>query len=346
VQAFAAENDQIAAMKYPEWLKEIRSLRKNLGKILDVPSGDVALTKNTSDGISMIAAGLATQRGGNVVVPASEFPSNRYAWEALEHAGIEVRQPGEHGKCPSEDEIIAAIDRDTLLLSVSAVQYDSGWRYDLKPLSEACKHYRAFFCVDAIQQVGALAFSAHECGADFVIGGSHKWLLAPEGLGYFYSHPDARQQLSLSQYGWCMIDDPFAFATGAGWEPASSARRFEPGTLNTMGALALNQSLSFLLEEAGMMQVEALIRQGVDYLAKGVADISGLQVASDLSAKRRSGILALKHEDIASETLYKRLMKNNIYCASRGGFLRLAPHCHVDKARLDRALDVLAGACQ
>lgn len=334
VIAFAKENHQQAAMDYPAWLKEVSQLRSNLGRLFNVGANDIALTKNTSDAISMIAAGIDWQPGDNVVVPASEFPSNRYAWESLAARGVEIRQPGSHHQCPSEQSIIDCLDRRSRLLSISAVQYDTGWRYRLDQLGEACRTNDVLLCVDAIQQAGALPLDAQAIGADFLVGGSHKWLMAPEGLGYFWSRPAARERVGLTQYGWCMVDRPFAFETGEAWQPSDGARRFEPGTLNTVGALALNQSLTWLQEEIGMATVAELISQAVDVLSDALVGIRGIELVSSTDAQRRSGIIAFRHQSIDSESLYRRLMKEQVYCAARGGLVRFSPHCYLTEQEL------------
>lgn len=335
---FAQENHRQAAMGYPAWLKEISELRSNLGRLFNVAADDIALTKNTSDAISMIAAGIDWQPGDNVVVPASEFPSNRFAWEALAARGVEIRQPGDHHQCPSEQAIIDCLDKRSRLLSISGVQYDTGWRYRLDQLGEVCKTRDVLFCVDAIQQAGALPLDAQAIGADFLVGGSHKWLMAPEGLGYFWSRPAARERVGLTQYGWCMVDRPFAFETGEAWEPSDGARRFEPGTLNTAGALALNQSLKWLQEDIGMAAVAKLVSQAVDVLSEALVGISGIELVSSRDSQRRSGIIALRHKVVDAEWLYRKLMKEQVYCAARGGLLRFSPHCYLTENELLEAV--------
>ena len=61
--------------------------------------------------------------------------------------------------------------------------------------------------VDAIQAVGVLPFSVRAIQADFPRPDGHKWLLGPEGLGFFYVRPDMMEQLQPVEFGWHMVAD-------------------------------------------------------------------------------------------------------------------------------------------
>ncbi|MNH22896.1 putative cysteine desulfurase [compost metagenome] len=133
------------------------------------------------------------------------------------------------------------------------MQFGSGLRLDLTRLGQGCRARKVLFCVDAIQQIGALPFDVQRYECDFAMADGHKWMLGPEGLGVFYCRAALRPQLRLNAYGWHMLDNMGDFERRQ-WQPARSARRFECGSPNMLGACALEASLS-LLEEVGMDEV-------------------------------------------------------------------------------------------
>ncbi|MGD9021110.1 MAG: aminotransferase class V-fold PLP-dependent enzyme, partial [Lysobacterales bacterium] len=187
VQEFAQENADIATDRYPLWLQREAQLRDLLATMLNAPSvGDIALLKNTTEGICAVAGGLEWRPGDNVVIPKDEFPSNRLPWLALERRGVEVREVDIRATAEPEKALLNRVDDNTRLLSVSAVQWTDGLRLDLEQLGRACKAGGVLFFVDAIQQLGALQVDVQACAIDFLAADGHKWLLSPEGLAVFF----------------------------------------------------------------------------------------------------------------------------------------------------------------
>ena len=222
VQQFAEENLRQGARAYPQWLHTERALRAQLQRLVNAPSiDDIALLKNTSEALSVIAHGLSWRRGDNVVLCTQEFPSNRIVWESLREFGVECRiVPIDIKTEDPEAALLSAVDAHTRLLAVSSVQYASGLRMDLQQLGDFCHDHGVLFCVDAIQSLGALPFDVQAVHADFVVADGHKWLLGPEGLAVFYCRAELRPQLRLHQFGWHMVEHHDDFDR-LDWTPAA-----------------------------------------------------------------------------------------------------------------------------
>ncbi|MEY1661862.1 aminotransferase class V-fold PLP-dependent enzyme [Isoalcanivorax beigongshangi] len=336
VAEFAEQNLLQGAADYPQWLQVEQRLRQQLAQLINIDSpNDIALVKNTSEGLSMIAMGLDWRDGDEVVISDEEFPSNRIPWEALAARGVFTRVVALGGADP-EAELIAALGPRTRLLSISSVQFASGRRLDLERLGDACRRHGVLFCVDAIQSLGAQPFDAQACGADFVVADGHKWMLGPEGLGLFYSRPAARDQLALTQYGWHMVEDAGNYDR-TDWQPAASARRFECGSPNMLGIHALSASLSLLLE-VGLEHVAMHIESHVQALQDGLAGHG--QLCSPSDPARRAGILVWRPDgDLLAA--HQRVTAAGLICARRGGGLRLSPHFYHDPSVIDRVLRIL-----
>jgi selenocysteine lyase/cysteine desulfurase len=238
-----------------------------------------------------------------------------------------------------EGAIIAAMDARTRLVSVSSVQYATGLRLDLVRLGTACRERGILFCVDAIQSLGALRFDAQACHADFVVADAHKWMLGPEGVALFFSRPQARAQLGLTQYGWHMVEHAGDFER-AEWRPAASARRFEPGSPNMLGIHAMEASLS-LLEEAGMENVEAGVLARTSRLIEAILAEPALELVTPREPARRAGIVTFRFRGRDGDfhaQLYRQLMEHGVMCAHRGGGIRYSPHFHTGTDIIDEAL--------
>lgn len=339
VRRFAEANVASGARDYPDWLKLERSLRERLARLLNAPStGDIALVKNTSEALSFVAFGLDWRPGDQVVISDEEFPSNRVVWLALAPLGVQVIEVSLRGADP-EAALLAAVTPRTRLLSISAVQYASGLRLDLPRLGLGCRARGVLFCVDAIQQLGALPFDVQACDCDFAMADGHKWLLGPEGLGVFYCRSALRAQLKLHEYGWHMLEHAGDF-NRADWQPARSARRFECGSPNMLGAFALEASLS-LLEEVGMHEVARALHERVAELLKGIAALPGATLHSPLDAARRAGILTFSLAGWDDQALYQRLREDGVICAQRGAGVRLSPHFYTSAQVIGDTLALL-----
>lgn len=339
VAAFAQTNIRRGAADYPQWLAAERRLRGQLAGLTGAgASDDIALLKNTSEGISMVATGLPWQAGDNVVISDQEFPSNRMAWEALAARGVETRVVSLAGEDPEAD-LVARLDGRTRVLAISAVQFASGLRLDLARLGAACRANHTLFVVDAIQQIGALVFDVHASLADVVIADGHKWMLGPEGVALFWVRPELRDRIALSQHGWHMAEHAGDY-TRTDWTPAKSARRFECGSPNMLGIHALSASLS-LLEESGMTAVEQQVLANAEHLARGAAALPGWSVLSRREPRFRSGIVTVCHRSGRHGDIFRALRDAGVVCAERGGGIRFSPHYYLTAAQLDRALELL-----
>jgi len=340
VANFAHTNMTRGGADYPNWLKVEQRLRQRLAALINAGSADdIALTKNTSDGLSTIAAGLDWQPGDEVIGVANDFISNQMVWQALESSGVRYQEVDALATDDPESTLIDALSSSTRLLALSTVNYATGYRFDLPRLAAACRDRQVLLSVDAIQSLGAVPFDLDEIDADFVTGGSHKWLLSPEGNGFLYCRPALRDQLALRQFGWAMRENPYDFESHV-WRPAKSARRFESGTPNMMGIQALDASLS-LFEELGMDAVHARLQANVDYLMDVLSAMPEIEIVTPRPAAKRAGILTFRSNLIDGADLHGSLMDAGVICSARAGGVRLAPHFYTPRERLDTALDLV-----
>lgn len=338
VHAFADTNCRIGARDYPQWLKVEQRLRQRLAWLIGgVDTDEIALLKNTSEGLSVIAQGLDWQPGDQIVISDQEFPSNRIPWLALAEQGVEVIEVNLDVDDP-EQAIIDALNDKTRLVSLSAVQYDTGLLMNMARIGQVCRARQILFCVDAIQILGALPFDAREACADFVVADGHKWMLGPEGLALFYCRKEVQPSLTLRQHGWHMIANAGDY-TRKDWQVVDNARRFECGSPNMLGIHALEASLS-LLQEVGMETVEAELQARVAYLIEGLQQ-RGADLLSPIQPEQRAGIVTFTLPGEVPADTFLRLKQQGVVCAERGGGVRFSPHFYTAFSVIDRALALL-----
>jgi len=329
------------ALRDPDWQETTDRLRQRLARLLNAESADhVALVPNTSAGLSLVASGLGWQPGDNVVITDAEFPSNRMPWEALADRGVAVREApcDPAAVADPEAEILNRVDERTRVVSVSSVQFGTGLRLDLQRIGRELAGTPTAFCVDAIQSLGALPFDVQAVKADFVAADGHKWLLGPEGLGVFYCAPEWLETLELRQWGWHMAEPYGDFETRE-WRPASTARRFEPGTPSTPCHYALEASTA-VLEEAGIEAVAERIAARTAYLIEGLGELPGIRFVSPTEPGRRGGIVTVDFGE-SNQAVCRALREAGAVLKMRGGGVRFAPHFYNEFNGLKRCIEVV-----
>jgi selenocysteine lyase/cysteine desulfurase len=343
VKRFADENMLQGSAAYREWIACGNELRQGLVELTGAGSADdIALLKNTTEGICTVAYGLDWRSGDNVVLPRGEFPSNRLPWLAQAASGVEIREVDIRSAGHAETALIDAMDHNTRLLTVSAVQWNDGFRLDLPVLGEACQRRGVLFFVDAIQQLGALPLDVEACRIDFLAADAHKWLLSPEGIAVFYCRDAARPQLRLLQQGWHMFEHPWIFERDD-WTPAPGARRFEAGSPNSVGQAALNASVRLLLDH-GMAKVGSRVLANTEFLLHHLDELPGIRINSPLTAERRSGIVNFSHQALPVIHLHRELVLADVSTVIRGGAIRLSPHFYQGEKELAEFMKILRKA--
>ncbi len=346
--AAAALDDYAAAMLHEGSLaggrhdERLEEVRRSGAALMGVPGDDVAFVKNTTEGLAFVASGLEWRPGDRVVVPACEFPSNLYPWRALERLGVEVVTVAPEG--PGEAVTVDALDAalaagGVRLVAVSWVQFGRGHRIDVPALAERCRAHGALLCLDAIQGLGVLPADLEAWGVDFATADAHKWLLGPEGAGLLYVRAERRDLLRVLEPGWASVRHRGDYENRA-LVLDDSARRFEGGSMNVAGLLAMGASLD-LLAAAGIAAVWEHVDRLCDRLAGQLAR-RGAEVLTDRTRATASGIVTFGVPGRAPEEVAERLGRAGFVVAARGGGVRVAPHGYNTVEEIDALVEAVA----
>jgi len=334
MQALAQDALEYGSLHYNRWLDAYEALRNSAARLIGAQRSEIAMVKNTSEGIATIAMGIDWKPGDRIVAFREEFPANFYPWKRLETQRCYVEWLSIHDSL----ETIDMACRGARLLAVSFVQYLSGLRMDLEAIGRIAKSHGCFFFVDAIQGLGAFPLNVQTANIDALAADGHKWLLGPEGFGILYVRKEKQDLIFPREFGWTNV---------AGYNDYSSrdmtlrqdAGRYECGTLNTIGCYGLRASLDLLLE-IGVERIAEAILALTDQLAEGAAR-KGYTLLGERNGDNASGIISLHQSGIDSRKVTRDLKERGIVAAPRQGWVRLSPHFYLSPADIERVIEAL-----
>jgi selenocysteine lyase/cysteine desulfurase len=325
---------------FNEWVATKNRARTLLAGMMNVRPEQVAFMRNTSDGFASVAAGIDWAEGDNIVSFAGEFPANFYPWRRVrDELGVELRLSPEREGRIDLDELCALIDGNTRLVTISAIQFASGFQADLGRIAEAAHAVDALFAVDIIQALGARAFDLPALGVDIASGASHKWLCAPEGCGFLYLSDEARNRVNPTLTGWISVETPWDFEDREQpWKADTLA--WESGTGCSSLFYGLEQSLK-LLTDTGLPAIEAYLGTLTDQLCEMLAG-KEYEIISSRAPGERSAIVCIKHRGgIHCNEIAKTLQAESIVVSPRNDRLRIAPHFYNNLEDIERLVEHL-----
>lgn len=327
------------AVHAAQWAEAAEECRVAAAQLLNADAAEIAFMKNTTQGILLAANGIDWRAGDNVVTTAVEFPANVYPWWSLkERYGVETRMVPEREGCIDVADIAAAIDARTRVVTISHVEFASGFRNDIQAIGELCRERDIWFVVDAIQSLGAIAVDVKAAHIDILAADGHKWLLAPEGAAIFYCAAEKLERLINTNIGWASVVNPRDFLNYE-LTQKPDATRFEEGSYNSVGLYGLKAAIELLLE-VGTATVESRVLGLTAHLMAGLEE-RGYRVITPKAETARAGIVIFESARHSPDEIEALLQAHNIITAARGRGVRVAPHFYNTESEINRLLEVL-----
>ncbi len=324
--------------RYERLFRRVEQTRSSAARLLGAAAEEIAFVKNTSEGIAHVAEGFPWRPGDGVAVPEGEFPANVYPWMHLQRRGVRLlRVPMRSGRLAIDDFRQALQDPSVRLLSVSSVEFETGFRNDLASLGQLCRDRGVFFFVDAIQSLGALPLAPSELGIHALAADGHKWLLGPEGAGILYLAREAWDRIEPVEVGWNSVVSPLEFSR-VRFELRTDARRFECGSHAAILLHGLGAALDLLLE-VGIDLVAPAVLSNAERLSEGLRR-RGYPILSSLEPSERSGIVAFRPRGDPAQ-LARGLLEAGVAVAARGAGIRLSPHFYNDAGDAERFFEAV-----
>lgn len=330
------------ALGVPGWYAGIKETKRLAAPLLNCDPSDLAVTPNTTHGINLVANGIHWEEGDEVLLCSKEYPANVYPWWAQQDKGVRLVwvTPDKEGRIPVEAYNRLASKR-TRVITVSHVQFSSGYRHDLAALGQLARQVDAFFVVDAIQSFPVFPIDVIEWGIDALTTGTHKWLLGPTGVAFFYTTPELRQRMNTTWVGAdCMVDG--LNYLDYRYDLLPDGRRFENACMNFAGIAGAQAALEVVLRY-GRESIQAAIQERTNQLAHLLTS-HGCVLHSPRQGEEWSGILSVTHPHVAPVELEKRLRAHGVIASVRDERLRLSPHAYHTDAQFERILSVMEQA--
>ena len=327
------------AVNADQWAETAEVCRAAAAQLINADPTEIAFMKNTTQGILIAANGIDWREGDNVVTTAVEFPANIYPWWSLkERYGVQTRMVPERDGCIHIEDIASAIDARTRALTISHVEFASGFRNDIQALGDLCREHSIWFIVDAIQSLGAIGVDVKSCNVDILAADGHKWLLAPEGAAIFYCADEKRERLINTNMGWSSVVNPRDFLN-YDLTQKPDATRFEEGSYNSVGLYGLKAALDLLLD-IGIPTIEGRVLELTKCLIGGL-EAKGYHVITPKKDSDRAGIVIFESERYTPTEIYEKLHAENIITAERGSGVRVSPHFYNTTFEVECLLEVL-----
>ncbi|MBZ5580941.1 MAG: aminotransferase class V-fold PLP-dependent enzyme [Acidobacteriia bacterium] len=322
------------SLHYGEWLAAYSGLRTAAARLIGSEPAEIALVKNTSEGIATVAMGLDWKTGDRMVGFREEFPANYFPWKRLESKGVDVTWLSVNDPLDRIEEAC----RGARLLAISFVQFLSGYRAPIEAIGEICHRNQCIFLVDAIQGMGAFPLDVRSSHIDALAADGHKWLLGPEGCAILYISRELQDRVDPVEFGWTNVEKYNDYGS-RDMSLRRDAGRYEPGTLNTVGCFGLKASIECLLE-IGVGNIAPVVSFLGDRIANGVR-AKGYELLGERTPGTESGIVSFRKPGVAAEELVRVLRERGITSAARAGWVRTSPHFYIAPQEIDRMLEAL-----
>ncbi len=309
----------------------VDALRGDLARLMKAEPGDIGLVGNASEAIMRVVSSIDWRPGDNVVVPALDYASGRFALASLKSLGVEVRLVPGHGWWIAREDIAAACDDRTRLIYLSQVNALTGQHHDVAALSRALEGSDAILMVDASHALGVVPVDARSC--DFVVSCCYKFLLGIHE-GVLVWNRRRRPDFIPSGAGWASATQG---DTPADYRLKPDARRVEFGNAGHLGAYLLRDSLAYL-ESFGIDAIAAHTRALAGRLIAGMTDL-GLDVMTPAEAENHAGNAAFVCAD--PEGLTRKAAAEDIFVWGDNGRLRVTAHLFATQEDVETFLDRL-----
>jgi kynureninase len=304
-----------------------------IGKIIGAGQGDVTMHQNVSICQSIVASCIDFSGKRNKIVSEGlNFPSNFYIHHQTGARVVSV--PSDDGITVPLDRLLAAIDEETALVSVSHVIYKSAFIQDLDAIVRRAHQMGALIIADLYQSAGTLPVDVRALDVDFATGGSVKWLCGGPGAGYLYVRRDLWPKLEPKLTGWMAHKHPFQFETGP-TDLADDAFRFLNGT-PAIPSLYAAQSGYEIIGEIGVNKIrEKSVRQ--TGILIDLAEEAGFLVRTPRQTCDRGGTVTIVVPD--AERVTQELLRRDVLVDYRpDAGIRIAPHFYTEDAELSFAI--------
>lgn len=298
--------------------------RKAVAKLLEAQSADIGFSPNTSHSMNLLAMMLGQGKKGRIISIADEFPSTVLAW--YQH-GFNVHKLVSNNGYVAVEDILDAIDEETVAVVVSAVQFSTGLRLNISSLGKHLAERKIPFIVNATQSFGAFPVSVADGNITALTASCHKWVGAGFCGSILYTGPGFRNKYKWPFAGWLSVKDPVLMSNDP-QELNPDCAAVETGILPFTALAGLKAAMEVILD-IGVVNIAARIFYLSNYLVEQLNELPVKMLTprdqeSDFTKSLNSGIVSLAVEN--PQQLEAELSNRNIHISARRNGIRIAVH--------------------
>jgi selenocysteine lyase/cysteine desulfurase len=330
-----------------EMFAVVESARSKFARLIGAAPDEIAITKNVSEGINIVATAYPWKSGDKVVLCADrEHPNNIYIWQHLARRyEVEiVVVPSREGQIVARD-LIDRIDAQTRMVSVSSVSFHPGLKTDVDVLGEACTAKDVLLLVDGVQSVGVSHVNVGRTKMDALAVSTQKGLLGLYGLGFLYVRRAWAERLEpayLARFGVDLGDAHEADGGISAYKLMAGARRFDLGNYNFTGATAVDRSLDLILD-LGTETIERHVHGLTQRMVEGFLEAGLPVVGAPFGAHFANIVTVPTNEDDPdfNVRLEQALAGEKVKLSVRRNSLRFSSHCYNTAEEVDQVVDAV-----
>jgi cysteine desulfurase/selenocysteine lyase len=234
---------------WDDWLEQREQVRARVAAFINAEPEEIGFTTNTSTGMNLIIDAL--DKHGEVISCDLEFPVSTIPWM---HRRIPIHLVQSVDGVVRADDLRAAMNTRTGILSLSYVQFSNGFRSDLEELASIKGNHA--LVVNASQAAGVFDIDVKRMKIDALCTTGHKWMLSGYGSGFVYISKELQAASWQRTIGWLSVHDPYAMRNDEVHLRHDASARAELGSPHFAGVFALGASVE-LMQSIGMQNIEA-----------------------------------------------------------------------------------------
>ncbi len=326
---------------YNYFPKKKDAVRIKLAEFVNASPGEIAINRNTTEGMNVAAQGLDLNAGDEILLSSLEHPGGTHPWRLMEKKkGIVIKEVPLGVPPKNVKEIITAFEKAitprTRAISVSHTVYITGLILPIKELAEMAHTHDVLVIVDSAHSLGMLDLDLHDMGADVFCTSPYKWLGAPTGNGVFYVRKEVQDKI-------------LPLIVSSGWDTEKTAKRYETlSQRNDALIYALDEALEFQ-KAIGKKRIERRIKTLASYLKEGLGKIDGVRLHTSGDLYLSAGLTAFSIEGVDAQFIVDYLReKYNIVIRTIGRDrdktrgVRVSTHIFVTQKDVDLLVEGVA----
>jgi len=313
-------------------------LRKKLARLLRVEPGEVAITRNTSEGSNIVVTGLPLKQGDEVIITSHNHPSNNDSWKVrARREGFTIREIQTPVPAASAEQLLGEIEKAvtarTRVIAVTHLTSTCGLLYPVREIAELARRRNVWMHLDGAQTFGALDVNLGAIPCDSYSTSAHKWMMGPLEAGVLVVRTGRIKEL------WPSI------VTAKWSDTLADSRKFEVFGQRDDPRIAALEAAADFLEMVGLGSIESRVRNQGQYLKERLHAL-GVEVKTNLQPALSAGVVKvnLKGRELKPvyDTLYEKHRVAIALTASGDAMgLRFSPHIYNTKAEADEVVSSL-----